>query len=164
MTDRPPERDERPSVLFVCLGNICRSPTAEGVMRHLVAERGLDGAVRIDSAGTGDYHVGEAADPRMRDAAASRGYRLDSRARQVAPEDFDRFDLVVAMDRDNLLDLRRLAGRHREGVRLFSDFLPDGAPRDVPDPYFGGARGFEEVLDLIETGCPAILDQLLGPG
>jgi protein-tyrosine phosphatase len=151
-------------VLFVCLGNICRSPTAEGVMRHLVAERGLDGAVWIDSAGTGDYHVGEAADPRMREAAAARGYRLDSRARQVTPEDFERFDLVVAMDRDNLLDLHRLAGRRRDRVRLFSDFLADGAPRDVPDPYFGGARGFEEVLDLIETGCPVILDQLLEPG
>jgi protein-tyrosine phosphatase len=149
------------SVLFVCLGNICRSQACEGVMRHLVAERGLDGEVAVDSAGTGDYHLGELADPRMRAAAASRGYRLTHRARQVEPEDFDRFDLILAMDGSNLRDLRRLAGGRTDHVRLLSEFLPDGSPADVPDPYYGGEQGFERVLDLVEEACPEVLDRLL---
>jgi protein-tyrosine phosphatase len=149
------------SVLFVCLGNICRSQACEGVMRHLVAERGLDGEVEVDSAGTGDYHLGELADPRMRAAAASRGYRLTHRARQVEPEDFDRFDLILAMDGSNLRDLRRLAGGRTDHVRLLSEFLPDGSPADVPDPYYGGEQGFERVLDLVEEACPEVLDRLL---
>jgi len=148
-------------VLFVCLGNICRSPTAEGVMRAVVAGRGLDGAVEVDSAGTGPWHAGEPADERMRRAAGRRGYELGSRARQVHPEDFDRFDLIIAMDRENLADLRALAPPGRDNLHLFSDFLPPGSPRDVPDPYYGGERGFEEVLDLVEAGCPKILDRLL---
>lgn len=155
---------DRPSVLFVCLGNICRSPTAEGVMRHLLAEQGLTGEVMVDSAGTGAYHVGEPADPRMRQAAARRGYRLDSLARQVVPADFERFSLVVAMDRDNLRDLETLAGgasHDRAELHLLSAFLPADGPLDVPDPYYGGERGFEEVLDLIEVACPPLLDHLL---
>ncbi|MEE8524951.1 MAG: low molecular weight protein-tyrosine-phosphatase [Thermoanaerobaculia bacterium] len=149
------------SVLFVCLGNICRSQACEGVMRHLVAERGLDGEVVVDSAGTGDYHLGELADPRMREAASSRGYELTHRARQVVPEDFDRFGLILAMDRSNLRDLRHLAGGRPNHVRLLSEFLPEGSPVDVPDPYYGGDQGFERVLDLVEQGCPEILDQLI---
>lgn len=160
-----PAMNDRRSVLFVCLGNICRSQTAEGVMHELVDTRGLDEIVEIDSAGTGDYHVGEQADPRMRRAAAHRGYHLDGRARQIDPEDFDHFDLIVAMDRENLHDLHLLADRERpagrERVRLLSEFLPPSAPVDVPDPYYGGAGGFERVLDLIEEACPAILDHLL---
>ncbi len=146
-------------VLFVCLGNICRSPTAEGVTRRLVAERGLAGEIEVDSAGTSAYHVGEPADRRMREAAAARGYTLSSISRQFTPEDFDRFDLIVAMDRHNLRDIRSLAIRPQGHVRLFSDFLPAGAAPDVPDPYLGEA-GFERALDIIENGCPAILDQL----
>lgn len=149
-------------VLFICLGNICRSPTGEGVLRALVAERGLDGRVEIDSAGTLDYHAGQPADPRMRAAAGERGYELDSRARQVTADDFRRFDLVVAMDRSNRQDLLAIAPAGSEGrVRLLSEFLPAGSPADVPDPYWSGAQGFERVIDMIEEACPAILDELL---
>lgn len=148
-------------ILFVCLGNICRSPAAEGVMRACLDERGLDGRIEVESAGTGAYHVGEAADPRMREAASDRGYELDSTARQVAPDDFDRFDLIVAMDRSNLDDLRTMAPPESNGkLRLLSEFLPEGSPKDVPDPYWGGARGFDQVLDLLEEACPAILDEV----
>jgi len=150
-------------VLFVCLGNICRSPTGEGVFRALVAGRGLGDRVEIDSAGTGSWHVGEPADRRMRQAAGGRGYELASRARQVSRDDFERFDLIVAMDRANRDDLAALApAGSRAELRLFSDFLPPAAPRDVPDPYYGGGDGFDRVLDLIEQGAPRILDHLLG--
>ena len=150
-------------VLFVCLGNICRSPAAQGVLQRLVTERGLQGRVWVDSAGTMDYHVGEPADPRMRAAAARRGYALASISRQLAREDFDRFDLIVAMDRENLRDIRSLERRHHGQVKLFSDFLPADFPRDVPDPYLGEA-GFDRTLDIIEQGCPAILDYLTRGG
>ena len=149
-------------VLFVCLGNICRSPTGEGVLRRLAAERGLGEAVEIDSAGTGAWHVGEAADARMRQAASRRGYELASRARQVREGDFHHFDLVVAMDRANLGELCALRpDGARAELRLFSDFLPAGSPEDVPDPYYGGPQGFDRVLDLIEEGAEAILDHLV---
>ncbi len=150
-------------VLFVCLGNICRSPTAEAVMRGLLAERGLEDRVEVDSAGTIAYHAGEGADERMQRAAAERGYVLESIARQVEPEDFERFDLIVAMDQSNHEELELMApdgSGHK--VRLLSEFLPEGEPRDVPDPYWGGAQGFERVLDLIEEACPHIVDELLG--
>jgi protein-tyrosine phosphatase len=145
------------------MGNICRSPAAEGVMRRVLAERGLDGAVEVDSAGTTAYHVGEPPDPRMRQAAAERGYPLAGAARRAVAGDFADFDLVVAMDTSNRDDLERLAppGARAE-LRLLSDFLPPGAPRDVPDPYYGGEKGFDTVLDLIEAACPAIADHLLG--
>jgi protein-tyrosine phosphatase len=152
-------------VLFVCLGNICRSPTGEGLLRHVLAERGLDGQIEVDSAGTGGWHVGDAPDARMTRAAAARGYRLGGAARQVAAEDFRRFDLVVAMDRQNLADLEAIAPppeERRAELRLFSSFLAAGAPEDVPDPYYGGDAGFERVLDLVEEGCAAIVDHLLG--
>jgi protein-tyrosine phosphatase len=131
------------------------------VLRALLESRGLAGAVEVDSAGTGSWHVGEKADPRMRRAAAARGFALVGIARQVRPEDFDRFDLVVAMDRANLVDLEALNGGARPNLRLFSDFLPADAPRDVPDPYYGGAAGFDRVIDLIEEGAQAILEELL---
>ncbi len=149
-------------VLFVCLGNICRSPTAEGVMDHLLTERGLEHEVEVDSAGTIAYHVGEGADPRMQRAAAERGYALDSISRQVEEEDFERFDLVVAMDRSNRQDLEEMApAGTADKLRLLSDFLGEGAPVDVPDPYWGGAKGFDRVIDLIEEACPRILEALL---
>ncbi len=147
-------------MLFVCLGNICRSPTAEGVMHHLMVERGLEDQIHVDSAGIIHYHVGERADPRMRDAAARRGYTLTSISRQFIFEDFDRFDLIVAMDRKNLRDIRSLDTRSHDHVKLFSEFLPEGYPPDVPDPYLGEA-GFDRALDIIERGCPAILEYLL---
>lgn len=153
---------ETKRVLFVCLGNICRSPSAEGVFRAFVAERGLGAQVEVDSAGTGVWHAGELPDPRSRQAAAKRGYRLDSRARQVEADDFQRFDLIVAMDRDNLRTLHAMRqGRAR--VCLLSEFLPPGSPPDVPDPYYGGTRGFEQVLDMIEAACEPLLAALSPP-
>lgn len=151
-------------VVFVCMGNICRSPTGEGVLRAMVERRGLSDRIAIDSAGTISYHAGNPADGRMRAAAARRGYDLTSIARQVTPADLTDFDLVLAMDRDNLDDLERLHGGPADHIRLFGSFLDghdaDSAP-DVPDPYYGGAAGFEQVLDMIEAACPAIIDHLL---
>ena len=141
-------------VLFVCTGNICRSPTAEGVMRKMITGEGLE--VHVESAGTHDYHVGEAPDERSQRHAERRGYDLSAqRARQVSPEDFVRFDLILAMDRGHLRQLERLrpAG-HRAKLRLL---LGD---RDVPDPYYGGAEGFEEVLDLVEDACRDLIAEL----
>jgi protein-tyrosine phosphatase len=149
-------------ILFVCLGNICRSPTAEGVMRRLVERAGLQDEIELDSAGTGGWHVGEAPDPRARAAARSRGIVLDCVARQVLPEDFERFDLIVAMDRSNVANLRRIApdAEGREKVRLLREFDPASAgdgDLDVPDPYYEGARGFEIVLDMVEAACEGLL-------
>lgn len=154
--------DSQKRVLFVCMGNICRSPAAEGVLRHLAAEEGLDGELDIDSAGTIGYHAGDPADQRMCDAARSRGIVLEGEARQFKPRDAETFDLVVAMDRENLAEIVNACGGRPPNLRLFADFLDDDAPRDVPDPYYGGTRGFEKVLDLLEAGCPRILDELLG--
>ncbi len=149
-------------VLFVCMGNICRSPAAEGVFRALVDRRGLAGEFEIDSAGTLDYHDGDLPDGRMRAAAAKRGYTLDSRARQVKPEDFGHFDLILAMDRDNLFHLHALdrGGRHADKIKLLCDFDPQGRHREVPDPYYGGAEGFDLVLDIVESACGKLLDDL----
>jgi protein-tyrosine phosphatase len=142
-------------ILFVCMGNICRSPTAEGVMRHLLDERGLDGEIEVQSAGTGGWHEGSAPDARATEAARARGIVLEGAARQATRSDFQDFDLLVAMDRENLADLRAIAPPGTEHkVRL----LLDG--RDVPDPYYGGSRGFEEVLDLVQAGCERLLDDL----
>ncbi|REJ76871.1 MAG: low molecular weight phosphotyrosine protein phosphatase [Acidobacteria bacterium] len=149
-------------VLFVCLGNICRSPTAEGVFRHWLESRGdAAGAssIEVDSAGTSAHHVGEPADPRMRESASRRGYDLSSRARQVRREDFDRFDRIVAMDRDNLRALEAFGAARPGQLRLFSHYLaeaPGSWPVDVPDPYYGGAEGFETVLSMVEAGCAGL--------
>ncbi len=150
------------AICFVCLGNICRSPTAEGVMRHQVAAAGLDGAIEIDSAGTGDWHVGEAPDARAQQAARARGYEVSAlRARQIGDADFERFDLVLAMDGANLAALRkRCPPQYRGKVRLLMEFAGDGSAGDIADPYFGGARGFEQVLDQCEAACRGLLDSL----
>src|SRR3954469_4505609 len=145
-------------VLFVCLGNICRSPTAEGVMRRLVAEQGLEDEVEIDSAGTGGWHVGAAADQRPTEGARRRGPPLRGAARAFDPAtDFDRFDLILAMDAENRRDLLALAPDDdaRAKVRMF---LP--GDRDVPDPYYGGDDGFERVLDLVEEAAESLLREL----
>jgi protein-tyrosine phosphatase len=149
-------------ILFVCLGNICRSPTAEGVLRALAAREAPGLALQVDSAGTAAYHVGEPPDPRARQAAARRGYDLTAlRARIVEPRDFERFDLILAMDRDNLQVLRRRAPpAAHERLRLFLEFAPEAGPEDVPDPYYGGPNGFEEVLDLVEAAARGLLAHL----
>jgi protein-tyrosine phosphatase len=152
-------------ILFVCLGNICRSPTAEGTMRALVREAGLQEQIEIDSAGTGGWHVGEAPDRRATQAARARGIALEGTARQVTPEDFDDFDLLVAMDRSNLRALRQLAlgEEERARLRLLREFDPASAGEsdlDVPDPYYGAGDGFEEVLDLVGAACAGLLEQI----
>lgn len=149
-------------VLCVCLGNICRSPTAEGVLVEVLARAGLDARVEVDSAGTSAAHVGEPVDARSARAAQARGYSLASRARQVVPGDFHRFDLIVAMDRSNLRALEQLrpeAARAR--LALFRDFDPRAeAGAEVPDPYYGGPSGFDEVLDMCERAAEGLLEHL----
>jgi low molecular weight protein-tyrosine phosphatase len=149
------------SVLFVCTGNICRSPTAEAVFKHCVQQAGLAGHIVSDSAGTHDYHVGEAPDPRTQAAAKRRGYELgELRARRVRRDDFERFDYVLAMDEANLRQLERLCPReHAHKLKLFLDF-GGGSPREVPDPYYGGPEGFERVLDLVERAAQGLLRHL----
>ena len=152
-------------LLFVCLGNICRSPTAEGVMRHLVREAGLEDAVEVDSAGTGDWHVGSAPDRRATAAARERGIVLEGAARQVTLVDFDAFDLIVAMDASNRRDLERLApdDTARAKVVALRDFDPlavEAGDLDVPDPYYGGDDGFGHVYDVVERACRGLLDHV----
>lgn len=149
-------------VLFVCMGNICRSPSAEGIFRAQVREAGLANLIAADSAGTHGYHVGEPPDRRAIEHAAQRGIDIaDLRARRVQLEDFRRFDLILAMDRENLGQLNRLCPRDAiERPRLFMDFAPHLDARDVPDPYYGGADGFEHVLDLVEEASRGLLDHL----
>ena len=146
-------------ILFVCMGNICRSPAAEGVMRQLVEEQGLLGRVVVDSAGTGGWHSGNLPDERMVKHAAKRGYVLDSRARQVRESDFENFDLLLVMDRQNLREIRPFADRPQQmqKVRLFCEFAKDREEKEVPDPYYGGDDGFEQVLDIVENGCQHLL-------
>ena len=148
---------EKRSILFVCTGNICRSPTAEAVFRVFAKKAGLE--LRIESAGLGDWHVGQPPDDRAQHHAKGRGYDLSAqRARQVRLVDFDDFDLILAMDRGHLRALERMApARHRAKIRLFA---PE---RDVPDPYYGGAEGFERVLDLVEAQCASLLEELKTP-
>ena len=156
-------------ILFVCLGNICRSPTAEGVMRHVVRDEGLEDRIEIDSAGTGGWHVGAPPDERATAAARRRDIVLDGAARKFGPEDFDRFDLILAMDESNRRDLLAQAPDEdaRAKVRLLREFDPDseGAPDlDVPDPYYGGEEGFEHVLDLVDAATRGLVHRLREQG
>ncbi len=155
-----PEADFR--LLFVCLGNICRSPAAEGVMRRKIEEAGLADRVHLDSAGTEGWHTGKPPDSRMTAAAARRAYPLTSRARQVSAADLRDFDLVLVMDRQNLRDLLALnsAGEHRHKVRLFCEFCSEHEVKEVPDPYYGGPEGFDQVLDLLEDGCANLVEHV----
>jgi protein-tyrosine phosphatase len=150
------------SVLFVCLGNICRSPLAEGVFRHLARERGIEDELRIESAGTGAWHVGEPPDPRSIEVARGRGVSLDGQcARQVRPSDLIEFDYVVAMDRQNLRELERLRDEHGGDAVVLLLREHDPEPGDeVPDPYFGGPDGFDRVYDMIHRAAAALLDEL----
>ncbi len=148
-------------ILFVCMGNICRSPTAEGVMRALLREQGVDG-VEVDSAGIGGWHLGDPPDRRSADAARRRGIVLEGAARQVRASDFDDFDLLIAMDRSNQRDLLALApdAEAAAKVRLLREWEPGAGDLDVPDPYYGDGDGFEDVLDMVQASCRALLDEL----
>jgi protein-tyrosine phosphatase len=152
---------DKTSILFVCMGNICRSPTAEGVFRHHVELAGMAESIDVDSAGTHAYHVGEPADRRARAAAERRGISLEGiAARRVDPRDFERFDHILAMDEDNLARLHSESpDEHRHKLRLFLDFA-DSDQREVPDPYYGGDAGFERVLDLVEDASLKLLESL----
>lgn len=149
-------------ILFVCLGNICRSPTAEVVFREIVAREAPDLPIEIDSAGTAAYHVGAPPDSRTRQAALRRGYDMSAlRARVVEPQDFGRFDLILAMDRQNFDTLRQRApATVHERIRLFLEFAPESGTTEVPDPYYGGPNGFEEVLDLVEVAARGLLNHV----
>jgi protein-tyrosine phosphatase len=153
-------------VLFVCLGNICRSPTAEGVMRALVTDAGMEDRVQLESAGTGAWHVGSPPDRRASEAARARGVELQGHARQVRAEDFEDFDLLLAMDGENARELRRQApgDEGRAKVRLLREFDPasaGAADLDVPDPYYGAAGGFDEVFQLVHAACAGLLEQIV---
>ena len=152
------ENKEKISVLFICMGNICRSPTAEGVFRHLIGDAGLSDRIETDSAGTHAYHTNEPADRRAQAAAERRGYSLsDIRARAVQVSDFERFNYIIAMDSDNLLNLTAQAeAEFHHRLSLFLEFSKS-AELEVPDPYYGGAAGFERVLDLIEEASHGLI-------
>jgi len=158
----PPAALAKRRVLFVCMGNICRSPTAEGVFRKLLAERAPELDVQVDSAGTHGYHAGVSPDPRASRAAERRGVDLKPlRARRVVAQDFEHFELVLAMDEQNLqFLLEACPAEYRSRVRLFLEFAPHLEQRDVPDPYYGGASGFERVLDLVEEAAVGLLEYL----
>lgn len=150
------------SILFVCMGNICRSPAAEIIFRHQASVAGLANDLTIDSAGTISYHTGNPPDSRMADALRAKGYTVAGRARQVQAEDLEHFDLILTMDEDNLADVRALdsAGRHADKIRAFVEYFEtQGAPR-IPDPYYGGSKGFEEVIELLEDGCSGLIHQI----
>jgi len=150
------------SVLFVCMGNICRSPTAEGVFRSLVQNAGLEHRLRIDSAGTHAYHIGKSPDARASAAAVKRGFDLSAlRGRQVCPQDFHEFDYILAMDQENLSNLKHICpSGHEHKIRLFLEFSTSFSEREVPDPYYGGAQGFEHVLDMVEDASRGLLQKL----
>ena len=156
------EPSARISVLFVCMGNICRSPTAEGVFRKFVSDAGLDDIIHSDSAGTHAYHVGQKADRRARAAAERRGYSLENiRARPVTDMDFEGFDFILAMDLDNLEMLQHSSDEeHHAKISLFLDFSTSAKGGEVPDPYYGGSTGFERVLDLVEEASEGLLDRV----
>jgi protein-tyrosine phosphatase len=157
------EHEEKVSVLFVCMGNICRSPTAEGVFRKVVIDANLESEILVDSAGTHAYHVGQPPDRRAWAAAERRGIPLDNiHARRVSDEDFECFDYILAMDEDNLLILREGAPKHYSGqLRLFLEFSNSAPVLEVPDPYYGGSSGFERVLDLVESASEGLLETLI---
>ncbi len=150
-------------ILFVCMGNICRSPAAEGVLRHMVRAEGLEDRILLDSAGTLGFHSGSPPDARMTRAAARRGIRLEGAARQFTRSDFEAFDLILTMDEDNYTNVRRLDPQDQflSKVKRFCDFCQEFDDREVPDPYYGGEAGFEHVMDLLEDGCRQIKQHAL---
>ena len=149
-------------ILFVCLGNICRSPAAEGVFKHMLRQRGITGRFEVDSAGTYGGHAGELPDPRMRSHAARRGYLLEHRSRPVRPDDFEKFDLILGMDDRNIDALKEKATdvETERKIGRMTDYCRVKVVDYVPDPYYGGAQGFENVLDILEDACGGLLDSL----
>ena len=149
------------NVLFVCLGNICRSPIAQGVLEEVIRAEGLETEISVDSAGTGAWHIGEPPDARGRESAKRRGYDLESqRARRLDPEDCEKFDYILAMDEENYRKVSALCRRSTAEVRLLLDYAPDSPVREVPDPYYGGPEGFDHVLDLVESAAKGLLDDI----
>ena len=153
---------EKKKILFVCMGNICRSPAAEGIMKKKVEEKGLEKFFHIDSAGTYGYHEGELPDSRMRAHASKRGYNLTSRSRPVTYDDFHEFDMIIGMDDDNIRNLNRMAPNleSQQKILRMTDFCRLHQNDHVPDPYYGGANGFELVLDLLEDACEGLIEEL----
>lgn len=147
-------------LLFVCLGNICRSPAAENIMNHLIDQAGLTGQITCDSAGTSSYHIGSPPDRRMTAAATAKGIAMTGCARQFTKSDFEEFDLILAMDQDNFVTICSLdrAGTYRDKVKLMCDFCTRHPQREVPDPYYGGPEGFNQVIDLLLDACEGLLD------
>jgi len=154
------EQDKKVNILFICMGNICRSPTAEGVFRKLIDEAGRGAEFQVDSAGTIGYHQGQRADPRMRAAAETRGYALESLARRIEPDDFDRFDLIVTMDDDNYRDVEQMNPGSRARVVRMCDYCEEHEVSEVPDPYYGGESGFHTVIDILEDSCGNLLSRI----
>jgi protein-tyrosine phosphatase len=150
-------------LLFVCLGNICRSPSAENIMIHLIDEAGLSDRIECDSAGTSSYHIGSAPDSRMSEAAALRGIVLKGRARQLQKSDFEKFDLILAMDRENYRDILYLdhEDKYKDKVRLICEFASHHQEQEVPDPYYGGKAGFDRVIDLLLDSCSGLLKYII---
>ena len=153
-------------LLFVCLGNICRSPAAENIMNHLVQQANLSDQILCDSAGTAGYHIGSPPDERMSLAASQLGIELCGKARQFHRADFENFDLILAMDRENHQNVLSLdaAGRYRDKVLLMCDFCTRYSTRDVPDPYYGGSEGFDRVIDLLQDACEGLLRHVISRG
>ncbi len=149
-------------LLFVCLGNICRSPSAENIMRYLSEQEGLSEQIICDSAGTSSYHIGSSPDARMQSAAAKRGIQLMGEARQFEKSDFEAFDLILAMDRENYRNILRLdpQGRYQHKVKMMCDYATHHQEKDVPDPYYGGVEGFEQVIDLLLDACEGLLTEI----
>ncbi|MGB3535363.1 MAG: low molecular weight protein-tyrosine-phosphatase [Microcoleaceae cyanobacterium] len=149
-------------LLFVCLGNICRSPSAENIMNHLITQAGLEEQIFCDSAGTSSYHIGSPPDRRMTEAARQRGISMTGKARQFIIEDFERFDLILAMDQDNYEQICYLDRNHQyqDKVKLMCDFCGHHTVKEVPDPYYGGPEGFSYVIDLLMDACEGLLEEM----
>ena len=149
-------------LLFVCLGNICRSPSAENIMNYLVEEAGLSQEIQCDSAGTSGYHIGEPPDRRMQQAALDQGIKLLGSSRRFEPSDFEAFDLILAMDRANYRDLQRQdsTGQYRDKIKMMCDYCTEFSDTEVPDPYYGGPSGFKYVIDLLKDACGGLLDEI----
>ncbi|WP_171032896.1 low molecular weight protein-tyrosine-phosphatase [Fodinibius saliphilus] len=157
----PITKENHYKICFVCLGNICRSPTAEGVFQHLITERGLGNYFEVDSAGTSAYHIGESANSKSQQTANKHGIKLYSKARQFKTFDLDYFDLVLAMDNENLKNVEHMAnGNEHATIGRMRDFDPHPGDGEVPDPYYGGPEGFENVFQIVKRSCETLLDKL----